>query len=237
MTVMVVTGYTPLGVLNMSNEKFRELGAQLIEACADGGALVHSFDGFPLHDVWLYRWLFENDRLDIEPARPVAPDRFKTMLHKVQSDCMQNQKMEWVRSAYADNPVEADVYVWIDYGVLKQQGMSKEVITRFIQKVIAFPPTDKIISPGLRDLDKEDHQHSWERFTGALHVIPRQFVTKMALAMADEATAMIRQTNRLWFETDTLVHLERRNELPFQHYRCWWGASIFENYKGPEPTP
>ena len=228
--VVAVTGFVPLGLRNVSNDKFRALGADLVQAIADGGALVHEFDNFPLHECWMFKWLFEHDKLGIQPARPVASDRFTSAFHKVQSDSVMHQKMEWTRMAL-DATAEplADVYVWIDYGILKQPQMTKEVVTRFFQKVIANPPTDNILAPGLRDPETTDHEFSWERFAG-MYIVPAAYVRQMTDKMRDEALAMIRETDRLWFETDALVHLERRGELPVQQYKSWWGASMIENY-------
>src|SRR5947207_11740688 len=83
-------------------------------------------------------------------ASDPAPDphRFPTPDIKVLSNIVMHQKMEWMALAALED-TESEVFVWIDYGVLKQDSMSQPIITDFIHRLERKDVLEEITAPGI----------------------------------------------------------------------------------------
>ena len=230
MKINVVSGYIPVpDVINVSEEKFRELGKALRDALPCRSTF---FDGpASVLDTWLFRWLAQTPwRDDVVCSDPdpdtqrFGGDRFIT---KLMSNFVMHEKYSWLFRAM-DEDQASDVFVWMDYGVLKQENMSPEVVTRFVERLQEMEVT-KITAPGIREsADEPEPTQSWDRFCGSLVIVPRRYVLPLAALMQLDAMRTIEETKKVTIESNTLARVERQGHIPFHWYQSWWGASMFD---------
>lgn len=238
--VKVVSGYIPIpGIINVTPERFQQLGAALATAIPCNMSFYDIPDPDRLHETWMAMWLGQQswkDEVtcsdpDPDPAR-FGGDRFKT---KLLSNYVMHEKSTWVGRTFLRDET-TDVFVWIDYGVLKQIGMTPETVTRFIRELEAVQLPDAVIAPGIRPTpDEPDPAQSWDRFCGSLVIVPRKWVEPLAICMMQDAMDTIKATKKVTIESNTLARVERQQMIPFHWYQSWWGASMFDSFHGRFP--
>lgn len=137
-----------------------------------------------------------------------------------------HQKQEWMCLAAIEDP-DPDVFVWIDYGVLKQHNMTDETITRFCERLKTrnFPIVE---APGISAMRPVNDIECWDRFCGSVVIEPRDELFKLARAMKAHAQKSIWQTGQITIESNTLAHVELAG-FPIRWYPAWWGAQMFDN--------
>lgn len=119
----------------MSYEQFHSLGDQLKSAAA--GRIVAFDEERSVKDLWAYHLLEANP--DLMPADPNPPaDRFDGPADAVISNIVCHERFEWVRRAAELHP-DVDVFVWIDYSVFKQPGVTAEVIRDYLDAIETTP--------------------------------------------------------------------------------------------------
>ena len=188
--VKVVSGYIPIpGILNVTESGFREYGARLKKACPCPTEFFDMTTPVALRHTWMARWLSQQPWGNEVQSSDPAPDpaRFAAPGIKLLSNFVMHQKYEWLALAAINDPVP-DVFVWLDYGVLKQSDMTELVVTDFLQRLERKSVVDEIIAPGVRAIKVEPvPSESWDRFCGSVVIVPRRLVFDLARAMKLDA--------------------------------------------------
>lgn len=222
MGVKVVTGYIEIPTHPRGPHDYKALGAELLDALGDTEALVFDSPEQRLVDTFLGRYI--KDIANLGHAVADNPAKNSKAYH-----CVQHQKFEWLRTAHAMDDGAADVYVWIDYGImhLKNKGVTAAVIQKFLDKAQDFA---HVTMPGcwLRKPEIDDSYPCW-RFCGGVIAVPRTLIRPFTqLAMAT-AIRRIHQTMSLTWETNSLAHLELTDQIPILWYKADHDGSMFEN--------
>lgn len=235
--VKVVTGYIPIPeVINVSEARFRELGAQLKAACPCPVKAFDETNEDSIFDTWMWKWIAAQPWQDEVSESDPSPDpaRFLHPEAKLLSNYVMHQKYEWLALAAMEDPYP-ETFVWIDYGVLKQINMTPETVTRFIEREQKTSCAGAVIAPGIRaTADKPDPAQSWDRFCGSLVIVPRHWVAPLACEMKRDAMKTIGETKQVTIESNTLARVERSGAVPIFWYSAWWGATMFHAY---DPMP
>lgn len=227
MKVKVVTGYIPLPVRNMSVEQFRANGKRLLDCLP---CPVTVFDEPDIDGCWAKQFL-DHLHLPLVPsANNVPADRFPSPAVMAMSNIIQNQKSEWLFTA-ASKDSRPDVFVWIDYGIFKQQPMKEQEIVDFIHKLEAQDSLDEIVAPGIHPQPVDvDPGEFCDRFCGSVTMVPSSLVSAYHDSMVSLAQALIRASGKIEWEVNYIARLEHIGILPLRQYRCWWDGSQFTNY-------
>src|SRR5581483_1852491 len=94
--VVVVSGYVPLKVKHVSQEKYRELGDAMFQAAAAGGAQTY-LGGGEFGELWLAKNY--PGAAELPPAHEVAADRYDSPAEFVASNIIQHQRTTWALEA------------------------------------------------------------------------------------------------------------------------------------------
>jgi FkbM family methyltransferase len=218
--VAVVTGYVRIPGHPRTAEEYEQLGAQLHELRA---AKIHVFRD-ELESCWLSEHV--RDR-EVEHAVFDNPKKNTLSYHVVQ-----HQKTAWLVRALEADP-EADVFVWIDYGIFSQPGITTAVIDDFLRRVgsrseIAIPGCSAKPS-GLFD------QPDW-RFCGCSFVVARDLVRVFHEAVRHVTLERLDTTGRVTWEINDWAEVDRRKMLPIRWYRANHDLTQFVNYQTEEPA-
>ena len=220
--VKVVTAYSDIGTIQTSREQFKERGRHLIAAVPCD---MRIFDDFPVEDTWLYP-IVEG----LPPSDPHPPaDRFPTPEVMVKSHCLGNQKATWLLQA-AEDDLDTDIFVWLDYGILKQQPMGPGDIYDFIRKIEAKGRRDVILGPGIREMGPVYDFKFCDRFCSSVWIVPRAWVSKFSQYMQRTALDRITVTNTVAWDNNYVARLEQNGPLPIRQYSAWWDRTQFTNY-------
>lgn len=240
-SLKVVSGYIPIPeVINTTESQFRALGCRLEYAikAADVDYDFHD-QSLPedIFNTWMWRFVEANPDHDLIQASDPNPDptRFAEPRNasKLLSNYVMHQKYDWLVQSALHSP-DADPLVWIDFGVLKQEGMSEAVVVDFLRRLKQYDEVTHIMAPGIRTRAQEpDPAQSWDRFCGSLVIVPRFYVFQLASAMRRDAMQQIKDTKLVTIETNTLARVERKYPYWFRWYHSWWGASMFTSLPSP----
>jgi hypothetical protein len=228
MKVGVVTGFIPLPVKHLTSMQYYALGDKLVDACANAVDWFYRGGG-SLEMCWAYSLC-----TGLPPANPVPPDRYATPEINVMSHIVQHQRTTWALSAMHSKP-DIDVWVWLDYGIMKQGAwrnnqITPESVQKFIRRVAATPALDVIPFPGITEKGMVYSTGNNWRFCGSTHIWPKQFLP--------EIDACYKHTLRNWLMAHRTVPLdlpiwalvEQQSGLPFRWYPAEYDASQLDNY-------
>jgi hypothetical protein len=228
MKFKIVSGYIPIeGLRNATPTVFRQRGEGLKRAVS--GFPAKFFEGFHLEDCWAHEYIVNLHRpRPIEPYTHSDEDRFPTREHHLLSCIIMHQKQEWMCLAAIEDP-EPDVFVCIDYGVLKQHEMSEEVIARFCQRLANRSRMPICEAPGIRQQQPVDaDEKSWDRFCGSVVLEPRSQLFDLSRAMKQWSMHDIERSGKINIESNVLAHMENSG-FPFRWYAAGWGRPMFDN--------
>lgn len=227
MKVKALTGYAPVfPAKHLSEAQFRAYGNQLKGALEE--RLVVFDEGHGLNDLWAYHLLMENPHLRPSDRHP-APDRFETPLHMVYSNIAILQRFKWLEIACRREP-DVDAWVWLEYTICKQPGVTAAVIQQFMRDV-AEHPFDAVSIPGCwLKAPIDDGAICW-RFCGSTWVCPYQHVEKFATGAQTVAQLRTRCTGTISWDVNTLAFLELLNVVPIRWYPGDHNATQLTNYK------
>ena len=213
--VLVVTGHVPRAFpsRHLSYEQFRSLGDQLKSAAV--GRIVAFDEERSVNDLWAYHLLEANPNL--MPADPNPPsDRFDGPADAVISNIVCHERFEWVRRAAELHP-DVDVFVWIDYSVFKQPGVTAEVIRDYLN-AIETTASDAVIAPGVwPKVAINDSRPHW-RFVGSTWICPRDLVAPLADLANHVLHIRTTHTGKITWDVNTLSYVELLDVLPFRWY-------------------
>jgi hypothetical protein len=112
-----------LDLPNRSHDEYRHLGERLVGAATDAGHEVRQYGG-SVDSCW--HW-----HLSVGAELPIGnPCKDTRAFHAVQ-----HQKTAWV--VEAANETNADIMVWMDYGLLHVPGITPDMIPEFLERAAA----------------------------------------------------------------------------------------------------
>jgi hypothetical protein len=236
MNVGVVTGFIPLPVKHLSETRYHELYRELHDAVLGAGAVL-SKQGGTLAECWAYPMC-----TGFPPANPPPPDRYETPEINVMSHIVQHQRTTWAMRAMYENP-EVDIWVWLDYGIMKQgawrnKQITPESVRNFIRRLRDTPKLDVIPFPGIADMATVYPTGNNWRFCGSTHIWPRQFLPAINHAYKETLEAWITNNRTVPLDLPIWALVEQRySQLPFRWYAAEYDASQLENYHDPALQP
>lgn len=124
----LVTGYVRLDLPNRSHAEYERLGDRLLEA-AD--AVDHHVYGGTVDGCWHWRL---SEGAILPRGNPAKDTR---AFHAVQ-----HQKTAWVAAA-ADR-TDAEILVWLDYGLLHVPGVTEAAVAAFLDRAATDAPRDRV---------------------------------------------------------------------------------------------
>ena len=224
MKVRVVTAYVPIPGHPRSAAEYGALGEKFGELPFPVKPFYHQIE-----KCWLHKFLWEQERPDkITHSEGDNPAKNSLNYHIVQ-----HNKFEWLGAATAiDN--ESDTFVWMDYGIMHQPGVTVAVIEKFLRRVWIDPVDDVVTIPGCWPVNYEnygDDNPNW-RFCGSLFIVPRHLIKPLALEFRDITTRRIFKTHNVTWEINDLARLERKGKVPIRWYQADHNQSMFDNYPG-----
>jgi len=210
----LVTGYLRLDLPNRSHAEYDRLGARLLEA-AD---LVDQITfGGTVDACW--HWALSDGAL-----LPAAnPEKDTRAFHAVQ-----HEKTAWVAAA-ADR-TDADILVWMDYGLLHVPGVTEALVAAFLARAAYRAPRDRVgmasIWEGPPPATPVPYRVAWH-CAGGVFTVPRHLALPWHQAVVDAA---VRMRNRGWATWEVNDWADAWRELPdlVQAWRCDHDATLLE---------
>ena len=233
MIVKSVTAYVPLEVKHLTRQQYAALGNGLVSALGDK---IKVFYDYPLEDCWLYRYMKEHVMPDLPPATEVPSDRYATPHHMVLSNIVQHQRTAWAMMAAAAEP-RVDVWVWLDYGVLKQgdwtgRPVTEQIIAEFIGRIEAMERMNYIPFPGIWEKGvPSDTGANW-RFVGSTHIWPKRYLPAIDRSYNWECRRFIQRTSTVPIDLPIWAYTELNSGLPFRQYAANHDATQFTGFPG-----
>ena len=225
--VMGVTGFVAdaFPARHLDGAAFRQLGEELKDAAA--GRIVAFDEGWSLRDCWAHRFLDEIPDLRASDPSPPA-DRYADPRDALLSNIVLLQRFEWMRLAAERNP-DVDVFVWLEYSVLKQRGVTADVVRRYLDTT-ELVEVDAITAPGEWERSPVvDSRIHW-RFAGSTWMCPRALVAPLADAVRDLVALRAPLTRTLTWDVNTLALVELLDVLPFRWYRGGHDETQFRGF-------
>lgn len=225
MSVVAVTGFVPdaFPARHLSPEQFAGLGQRLRDAL--GSRLV-------VHErAWGDCWAAEMVRRipDLLPscANPPA-DRFATPGDMVRSNVVLLERFRWLAETTATlGP--GDTVVWIEWSILKQAGVTPEILRAFLDAVERDPPA-AITGPGCWPLSPIDDREAHWRFVGSCLVVPARLAGDLYSAVVGVVLTRTATTRRLSWDMNSLAYVELLGVLPFAWYPAGHDETQFTRY-------
>lgn len=228
--VIVVTAYVPLPVSHLTGDQYKQLGEKLKRASEKHH--IVSFEEDQLEQCWLHQVV--PDILSYPPAAPVPGDRFATPEINVMSHVIQHNRTTWAVRAEQMHP-DADVFVWADYGVIKQGGhtgrpVMEPCIEKFLDKV-ANTDFAGIPYPGIqRGAPIDPFGNNW-RFCGSLHIWPKQYLRAIDTAYKCELLEFLSKHRKCPLDLAIWPAVEDNNKyLPFRFYQGEYDSTQFTGF-------
>ena len=229
--VKVVTAFVPLPVRHLDSEQYHSLAARMIRAV--GAENIKVFDNFPFEDCWLA------DRVDLPPAAAVPADRYDTPRANVMSNIVQHQRTTWAIMASKEEP-DVDVWVWLDFGVLKQgdwtgRPVTEQNIRDFLER-LRNAKIENIPFPAIWGKGPiADHDVNW-RFVGSTHIWPTKYLEEIDYFYKEEAKRFIDRIGAIPNDLPIWAHVEASGFLPFVSYSANHDNTQFVNFRGMPPV-
>lgn len=216
--VVVVTGYVPIPGFPRSAAEYERLGAMLLSLRA---APVRVFR-CELRDCWLDEHV-RGRRVDHAVAD--NPKKNSLAYHVVQ-----HQKSQWLVSALETDP-QAEIFVWLDYGIFHQPGVTVDVVDTFLRRVRA---REAMAIAGCSSAPSNSTEWPDWRFCGSSTVVPRSLVRRFHEAVRDVTLERL-STGRVTWEINDWAEVERRKLVPIRWYKADHNATQFTNYEPEDP--
>lgn len=212
MRTKLVTAYVPIPNHPRTAEEYGALGEQL------GGVPVRKKCFYnTLSELWLQKYI---NKL---PFTPRASEHDNPLKNTLAYHCVQHQKTTWLVQAANEDP-DADVLVWVDYGIFRLPGVNNQAVYEFMEKL-----DDKAIyAPGCwQSPDAVEASFPCWRFCGSVIAVPRKFVDPLDFACRVAARQHISATKNVEWEVNTWARVEKKARLPFHWYKADHDVSMF----------
>lgn len=213
--IRVVTGFVPIENHPRPMEEYSALGDQLRGINAPLKAFYNI-----VADCWLFK---EIAKLHAIPTHSVGDNPAKNSL---QYHIVNHQKTEWLGAASLLDK-EADVFVWVDYGIMHVPGVTPAVINSFLEKV----KKDDLAIPGCwgRDIPLDDSVVNW-RFCGGLLVVPRPMLMRFDREFKDRTMRNVRLKMNVTWEVNDFARMEKYGSVPIRWYQADHNETMFTGY-------
>lgn len=212
MKVKLVTAYVPIAGHPRGPAEYGALGEKLAGVPVPKKAYYDQ-----VQNLWLTKHL---RKLDFLPTCMVYDNPEKNTLpyHAVN-----HEKTSWLVQASNEDP-DADVLVWVDYGVFRLPGVNNQVIYEFFEKL-----DDKAIYvPGCwSQQDVIMHSVPCWRFCGSVIAVPKHCVDKLDWECRVAARQHIARTKTVEWEVNTWARVEKKTKLPFHWYAADHNERLF----------
>ena len=230
MKALCVTGFVdkPFAARHLSQTDCRGLGDGLKAAL--GERLVAFDQGWTLPQCWAYRLLEQNPGLLPSCANPPA-DRFATPADMVRSNIVLLQRYLWMATAAALRP-DVDAVAWVEYTVLKQRGVTPEVLAHFAD-ALERTPCDAVTLPGCWQKGVINDAEAHWRFVGSCWVCPTRLANDVYRAVRDVVTLRTEMTGRLSWDMNSMAYVELLDVLPMRWYPANHDETQFTHYGRP----
>ncbi len=214
MRVKLVTGYIPIPNHPRTAAEYGELGEKLSGVPVPKKAFYSR-----VGDTWLHKYISKL------PFVPRSSEHDNPAKNTLAYHCVNHQKTSWLVQA-ADEDPDADVLVWVDYGIFRQSGVTNQAIYEFMEKL-----DDKAIyAPGCWDKpDAVEAAYPCWRFCGSVLAVPRRLVDQLDFACRTTARQHISSTKVVEWEVNTWARVEAKHKLPFHWYKADHDVSMFNN--------
>jgi len=211
----LVTGYIRLDLPNRSHDEYERLGRQLVGAAEAGGHLVNVFGG-TVEDCW--HWHLSAGA-ELPLGNPGKDSR--------EFLAVQHQKTAWV--ADAAKITDADVLVWMDYGLLHVPGVTADMVPAFLGRAAASAPRDRVGMASIwgppRRIPDWRSVEWW--CAGGVFTVPRSMAFAWHDAVVDRATA-IRAAGHVTWEVNTWASAWARCSNVVRPWLCDHNETILE---------
>jgi len=210
-----VTGYIRLDLPNRSHDEYRHLGERLVGAATDAGHEVRQYGG-GVDSCW--HW-----HLSVGAELPIGnPCKDTRAFHAVQ-----HQKTAWV--VEAANETNADIMVWMDYGLLHVPGVTADMVPAFLERAAASAPRDRVGMASIWGPPRHipDWRHVGWWCAGGVFTVPRSMAFCWHDAVVDRATAM-RAAGHVTWEVNTWATAWARWNHVVRPWMCDHNETIVE---------
>jgi hypothetical protein len=213
MKARLVTGYIPIPGHPRTAAEYGTLGEKLSGVPVRKKAFYSRVE-----DTWLHKFV-KSLNFPVHVSAGDNPEKNTLAYH-----CVNHQKTSWLVQA-ADEYPDADVLVWVDYGIFSLPGMTNQAIYEFMERV-----DDKAIyAPGCWDhVPIEAASPCW-RFCGSMIAVPRQLVDALDYQCRVTARQHIIKTKNVEWEVNTWARTEAKAKLPLQWYKADHDVTMFNN--------
>lgn len=220
MKAKIVTGYIPIIGHPRGPEEYGALGEKL------GGVPVPKKCFYmKVEDTWMAKCLRAMaSRKLTKPIFPTAAPYDNPEKNTVAYHCVNHQKSSFLVQA-ADEDPEADVLVWVDYGIFRLPGVNNQAIYEFMEKI-----DDKAIyAPGCwgGPVIQVDHNQPCWRFCGSVLAVPRKLVDWFDYECRTQARRHMEKTNNVEWEVNTWARIESAKPSNFHWYQADHNVSLF----------
>ena len=211
----LVTGYIRLDLPNRSHDEYERLGRQLVGAAKAGGHEVRTFGG-KVEDCW-------HHNLSSGAEFPAGnPDKDTREFHAVQ-----HQKTAWV--VEAAKHTDAEIIVWMDYGLLHVPGVTADMVPAFLERSAASAPRDRV---GMASIwGPPSRRPGWRSVewwcAGGVFTVPRSMAFAWHDGIVDIATE-IRAARHVTWEVNTWAAAWARWNYVVRPWLCDHNETILE---------
>ena len=212
----LVTGYIRLDLPNRQHAEYERLGSQLVAVAEAGGHQV-MLGGGAVEDCW--HWTL-SEGAEIPIGNPAKDSR--------EFHAVQHQKTSWVVDVAEQT--DADVLVWMDYGLLHVPGITADMVPRFLERAARDAPRDRVGMASIwgapRSVPGWQAPEWW--CAGGVFTVPRSFAFAWHDAVVDRATAL-RAAGAITWEVNTWASAWARWNNVVQPWICDHNETILEN--------
>ena len=141
--------------------------------------------------------------------------------------CVQHEKFAWLARA-ANEDQESDTFVWMDYGIMSQPGITGEIVQDFLRKI----RKNDFAMPGCwtPTPDPMDAFPCW-RFCGSLMIVPRADTHRMLELVQAVTRLYVRSMKKVTWEVNTLARCEPMlQKAGLRWYQADHNATQFTHY-------
>lgn len=230
MQVGVVTAYVPLPVKHLTPMQYLDLGVRIQNVCkakAQWLCFEHK-----LELCWAYDLC-----TGLPPNNPVPADRYDTPEINVMSNIVQHNRTTWAMQAMQEFP-DIDVWVWFDFGLLKQgfwknNPITEATVARFLDRVADTKTMNCIPFPGIADKATVYPTGNNWRFCGSTHIWPKAYLPAIDAAYKGVLRDWVKAYKTVPLDLPIWALVENlHNELPFRWYPAEYDATQLDNYPG-----
>lgn len=214
--VKIVTGFVPTPNPRPV-EDYYKLGEKLCMV----PVAKKVFKDYPLEECWMHRFIKELDR-DLTWSQGDNPKKNTLEYHIIQ-----HQKTDWMIRAALDDD-EADVFVWIDYGIFHLPDVTVAVINKLCKRAEAEP---EMSIPGCWPKGPIDDAYPCWRFCGGLLVATRELLFAFDKAVKINTMNNILNTGNITWEVNDWARAEAATPFaPIRWYEADHDKTMFTNY-------